>query len=79
MWIGCYKILFVVATISDRAATEVKFNDMLQLYRREVLPFIYSQYDDFSGEEKQSLSCLCNFFCGLHALANFAKQPKLPK
>ena len=52
---------------------------MLQLYRREVLPFIYSQYDDFSGEEKQSLSCLCIFFCGLHALANFAKTTQTAK
>ena len=66
-------IKHIVATISDRAATEVKFNDMLQLYRKEVLLLIYSQFDEFNDEEKLSLSSLSNFFCGLHALVNFAE------
>lgn len=31
-------ICHVAATMSDRAATEVKFNDMLYSYRKEILP-----------------------------------------
>lgn len=31
-------ICHVAAKLSDRAATEVKFNDMLYSYRKEILP-----------------------------------------
>ena len=62
----------ITATMSDRAATESKFNDILQEYRKSVLPMTYAHYDEFSPAERASLETLCNFFCGLHALVNFA-------
>jgi len=62
----------ISATLSDRAATEVKFNDLLQSYRAEILPLVYANFDTFSEQEKSSVENLCNFFCGLHSLVNFA-------
>ena len=63
----------ITSTMSDRAATEVKFNDLLETYRKEVLPLCYVGYDTFSEEEKFRLEKLHNFFCGLHALVNYAE------
>ena len=40
------------STMSDRAATEVKFNAMLKTYGQEVLPLCYANYDTFLDEEK---------------------------
>ena len=62
----------ISATLADRAATEVKFNDHLQSYRAEILPLVYANFDTFSEHEKSSVENLCNFFCGLHSLVNFA-------
>lgn len=52
----------ICATLSDRAATEVKFNELLESYRKELLPLIYTNFNSFSQEEKSSLETLCNFF-----------------
>jgi hypothetical protein len=66
-------VCHIVATLSDRAATEIKFNSLLSDFRREILPLTYYNYDTFTEEEKETL---CNFFCGLHALVNFAEAAK---
>jgi len=66
----------IVGTLSDRAATEVKFNSLLYDFRKEVLPLTYHNYNEFSEAEKSSLESMCNFFCGLHALVNFAEASK---
>jgi E1A/CREB-binding protein len=65
-------IKHICATLSDRAATEMKFNNLLESYRKDVLPLIYLNYDTLSDNEKQQLETLCNFFCGLHSLVNLA-------
>lgn len=54
-------IKHICATLSDRAATETKFNSLLESYRKDVLPLIYSNYDTFSDVAKQKLETLCNF------------------
>lgn len=54
-------IKHICATLSDRAATEMKFNSLLESYRKDVLPLIYSNYDTFSDVAKQKLETLCNF------------------
>ena len=46
-----------VATMSDRAATEVKFNELLRTYR-EVLPMIIEGYDDMSPADKAPLDSM---------------------
>lgn len=66
----------IVATMSDRAATEVKFNELLTEFRKEILPLTYHNYNTFTAEEKDYIGNLCNFFCGLHALVNFAETAK---
>jgi len=60
-------------TMSDRAATEKRFHELLQSYRESILPSIYSNWDELSAEEQQSLTKLNNFYCGLHLLVNFAE------
>ena len=65
-------ISHITATMSDRAATEVKFNELIELYRTEVLPLAYHNYDTFT-EEKYAIQNMSNFFCGLHALVNYAE------
>jgi E1A/CREB-binding protein len=67
----------IVATKSDRAATEVKFNNFLHQFRKDVLPLTYLYYNSFTGAEKSALENMCNFFCGLHALVNFSEASRL--
>ena len=69
-------ICHIVATLSDRALTEVKFNQLLADFRKEILPLSYHNYNTFTEAEKIPLESMCNFFCGLHALVNFADTAK---
>lgn len=62
----------IVATMSDRAATEVKFNTLLQDYKTSLLPVIIENFETLSPVEQNSISKLGHFFCGLHALVHFA-------
>ena len=45
----------ITGTMSDSAATENNFNDILQEYRKSVLPMTYAHYDEFSPVKKASL------------------------
>lgn len=60
-------------TMSDRALTEKKFHKLLESYREELLPAIYSNWGNLSDAEQETLSRLNNFYCGLHILVNFAE------
>ena len=62
----------MVATMSDRAATETKFNRILQEYRENVLPLVRNVYGDLTDDEGIKVSALSNFFCGLHSLVHIA-------
>ncbi len=59
-------------TMSDRAATEVLFNNMLKSYREECLPLYNEHWGSFSDAAKEKLSQMYNFFCGLHLLTSMA-------
>jgi hypothetical protein len=50
--------------MSDRAATELKFNELLSDFRKETLPLTFENYDTFTDDEKNSIEHLCNFFVG---------------
>ena len=63
----------IKATMSDRAATEIKFNSLLESYRKSILPLTLDNYSYFSESEKLSVDRLYNFFCGLHPLIHFAE------
>ena len=59
-------------TMSDRAATEKKFQQLLENYRKEILPIVIEGWEEINEEEKKACGSMNNFFCGLHILVNFA-------
>lgn len=59
-------------TMSDRAATEMKFHQLLEEYRSEILPEMVNNWNDLDEEDKTILSHLNNFVCGLHSLVHIA-------
>ena len=60
-------------TMSDCAATEMKFNELLQLYRAEILPQVVDNWEELTPELKAQLPKMNNFFCGLHGLVHIAE------
>ena len=66
-------ITHTTATMSEIAATEVKFNEFIEQYRTEVLPLAYHTYGTFTEEVKSAIQNMSNFVCGLHALVNYAE------
>ena len=66
-------LLRITCTMSDRAATQEKFNELLEEYRKEILPLVMDNYDSLSDVERRSVGKLCNCFCGLHALVHLAE------
>ena len=48
-------IKHICATLSDRAPIEMKFNNLLESYRKDVLPLIYLNYDTLSDNENWKL------------------------
>ncbi|WAR27970.1 hypothetical protein MAR_013674, partial [Mya arenaria] len=68
------KILMnITATMSDRASTEKRFNQLLQELRQTVLPDLYVNWEQLSHENQLIASTLLNFFCGLYNLVHFAE------
>uniref|UniRef100_A0A8W8L2R4 Uncharacterized protein n=1 Tax=Magallana gigas TaxID=29159 RepID=A0A8W8L2R4_MAGGI len=66
-------LLKITATMSDRASTELKFNELLEKFRADVLPELMTNWNELSDEDQRSASSLLNFFCGLHSLVHFAE------
>ncbi|KAK3096973.1 hypothetical protein FSP39_005288 [Pinctada imbricata] len=67
-------ILFHIRnTMSDRAATEMKFNSLLESYREEILPEVVRDWEDLNDDDKRVIGRLNNFFCGLHSLVHIAE------
>ncbi|XP_056017756.1 uncharacterized protein LOC130053959 [Ostrea edulis] len=68
-----YKILSGIKnTMSDRASTEKKFNELLEEYRSNILPNVIEGWIDMTEDEHRSVSRMNNFFCGLHLLVGAA-------
>ena len=59
--------------MSDRAATESKFNELLEAYRTDILPAVVAEWDHLTEEDKTVFSRLNNFVCGLHSLVHIAE------
>ena len=59
-------------TMSDRHAAEKLFNAMLHDYRVEVLPIIAENWNDVAEPQREQLTRMNNFFCGLHFLVGLA-------
>ena len=60
-------------TMSDRAATEKKFNELFETYRSDALPDVIQGWDSFEEQQQQAMTKVLNFFCGLHLLVNAAE------
>lgn len=68
------KIIGVIKnTMSDRHIVQKKFNELLESYRREVLPTIQAGWDSLSEEEQASLTKMNNLYCGMHFVVNLAE------
>jgi len=61
-------VLKLKNTISDRHAAEKLFSQLLQEYRKDVLPNVVSGWDKMSQDEKHVLTRMNNFYCGLHLI-----------
>jgi hypothetical protein len=67
-------LLNITSTMSDRAATQLKFNELPEEYRTHILKEEFEeQWDEMSDAEKSSICTLNNFFCGLHVLVHVAE------
>ena len=54
----------IVSTMSDRAATELRFNRLLEDFKFEIMPAVISYFDKLDEEEKKNVGSLANCFCG---------------
>ena len=62
-------------TMSDRAAEERKYGELLHEYREKVVPSVVSGWGDMSGEERIIyVERMNKFFCGMHFLVALAEQ-----
>ena len=64
-------------TMSDRHAAEKLFAQILAEYRADILPDIVSGWEGMADGERDQLTRMNNFFCGLHfvvGLANAAEE-----
>ncbi|CAH1242546.1 Hypp6825 [Branchiostoma lanceolatum] len=55
------------------AASQKKFNRMLEAYRAEILPEVVNGWNDLSEEEQQQFKEMNHLYCNLHALIGFAR------
>ena len=59
-------------TMSDRHSAEKLFNELLFEYREELLPMVAENWDQITDIEKDQLTRMNNFFCGLHYIVGLA-------
>ena len=59
-------------TMSDRHIVQKNFSTLLEDYRADVLPSVVQSWSELSQAEQDQLSCLNNFFCGMHVLVGMA-------
>jgi hypothetical protein len=65
-------LLAIRFTMSDRAATEKKFNELLQDLINEVLPTFRRVGHQLEAEDAAVAFPVKNFFCGLHIMGQMA-------
>ena len=59
-------------TMSDRHAAEKLFNELLHDFRADILPSVAENWEQMNEMEKEQLTRMNNFFCGLHYLVGLA-------
>lgn len=58
--------------MSDRHAAEKLFSQLLEDYRKDILPDVTENWPQMSEIERDQLTSMNNFFCGLHYLVGLA-------
>ena len=61
-------------TMTDRAAVNTKFHDLLSTYRADVLPILHEKWDALHAEQQAETCRLNNYFCALHLLVSLVEQ-----
>ena len=68
-------ILFHLRNVmSDRASTKKKFGELLEDYRKEILPKVVQNWEQLSNEVQESISKMHHFYCVMHVLVHFTKS-----
>lgn len=49
-------LLKITATMSDRASSELQFNELLEKFRADVLPELMTNWNELSDEDQRSAS-----------------------
>ena len=59
-------------TMSDHHTAEKLFNEVLEDFRAEILPTVAANWEQMTEIEREQLTCMNNFFCGLHFYVGLA-------
>lgn len=59
-------------TMSDRHSAEKLFNEILSDFRAEILPTVTDNWESITEVEREQLTRMNNFFCGLHFVVGLA-------
>ena len=67
-------ILFHLRNVmSDRASSEKKFGELLEAYRREILPKVKADWNELDAEVQDKIAKMHFFYCVMHVLVHFAE------
>ncbi len=58
-------------TMADQGASNPKFFDMIDEFRKQVLPTAVENWNNLSSETQKEISQMASFYCKLHLLGNF--------
>ena len=59
-------------TMSDRHIVQKKINELLEDYRKDILPQIVDDWSKLTSNEQERFCRLNTFFCGMHLLVGMA-------
>ena len=60
--------------MSDRHIVQKKFNSVFQEFRANVLPDVVEGWGELDDVEKENMSKVNDFFCGMHYVVGLADQ-----
>ncbi len=63
--------------MSDRASSQKKFFELLEDYRRELLPIIDENWQNLDPIVREKLERLNNFWCNMHVLVHIAESDNI--
>ena len=70
---GSSKIVKSIKNVlSDRCITQKKFNALFKEYRSDVVPNVVKDWSSLSDNDKENVTDVNEFFCGLHYLVGLA-------